>query len=105
MTDSRIEGATPPPEDEDIFDMARNCRIMRDVGYKGQRYEVRAWQPKGDVPRIGSDTEWEEFIVGYTDQADGGGLVRMVSKHPTWQRARVIDLGEDEWKRDYGRAK
>lgn len=60
------------------------------TGHKGQRYEVRALRP-----REGGGT-WEPFVVGWTEQPDGGSLVTMVAKHPSWTSARVIDLGEDE---------
>lgn len=52
------------------------------VGYNGQRYEVRAQ----------TESECEEFTVGWTEAADGGSLVRMINKHPSHHSPRVIDL-------------
>lgn len=64
------------------------CKMTRDVvGYKGQRYEVRATRPNGEL--------LERFVVGWTDQEDGGSLVAGVKKHPSWRLPRVVDLGED----------
>lgn len=50
------------------------------TGDKGQRYEVRAVGMQG-----------VEFVVGWTEHADGGGLVRTVEKHPVWELSRIID--------------
>jgi hypothetical protein len=82
-------------------------------GYKMQRYEVRAKQPEFDSPRYceltfahdphvdcdGSAFALVEFVVGWTEQEDGGSLVKMVNAHPTWRDPRVVDLGEDMWSR------
>lgn len=69
------------------------------TGYKGQRYEVRALRPKGDAID-GAATE--PFVVGWTEQEDGGGLVKMVRRHPTWRSAVVVDLGAEFWDRSPG---
>ena len=68
-------------------------------GYAGQRYEVQAKRPPGDSID-GAATE--VFVVGWTNQEDGGALVRMVDAHPSWHSARVFDLGQDEWERQPG---
>lgn len=73
--------------------MSRSCRVTPRTGYMGQRYEVRAKRPPHDVP-AGASTE--EFVVGWTDQEDGGALVKMVERHPSWTGAKVIDLGPDD---------
>ena len=77
------------------------CRWMKKVstGYRGQRYQVNALRPPGGVAP-GASTE--PFVVGWTEQPDGGSLVKMVDRHPTWTAARVIDLGEDLWMREPG---
>jgi hypothetical protein len=54
------------------------------VGYKGQRYEVRARGENG----VG-------FPVGWTNQADGGAIAEMARIHPGWTDVRVIDLNPD----------
>lgn len=65
----------------------------------GQRYEVRAKRPPDDLPN-GPATE--PFVVGWTDLEDGGALVRIVEKHPTWISPEVVDLGADEALREHG---
>lgn len=94
----RIDDATVPPEDREALDWF--CWRGRDSGgYRCQRYEVRAMRPKADVPLAVGDVEWEEFVVGWTEQEDGGSLVKGVNLHPTWHSARVHDLGEDLFER------
>lgn len=92
----RIDDAVPPEEDPQTAGWC-SMKPMREVGYQGQRYEVRAMRPQYDVP--GGAARQEEFVVGWTDQEDGGSLAKGVERHPTWHSARVYDLGEDEWKR------
>lgn len=76
------------------------CRTRKNTsGYMGQRYEVRATRMvNGSEP-----VEYERFVVGWTDLEDGGALVRMVQRHPQLGRPTVVDLGEDEWKREAAR--
>lgn len=50
------------------------------VGDRGQRYKVVAFDGNG-----------EEFGVGWTDDPNGGSLVKMVRKHPVWHSPKVID--------------
>ncbi len=76
----------------------RKC-FVHNLGYRGQRYEVRALRPKRDA--IDGATV-EPFIVGWTDQEDGGTLVKMVEDHPSWTSAKVIDLGEELFEREPG---
>jgi hypothetical protein len=52
---------------------------------RGYRYEVRCLDGKG-----------ESMVVGWTDLADGGALVKMVERHPSWSAPRVIDLRPEE---------
>jgi hypothetical protein len=58
----------------------RTCQKVA-IGDKGQRYEVRA-QDKA---------ESQEFVVGWTEEKNGGGLVEMVNRHPSWHSPRVVD--------------
>ncbi len=50
-------------------------------GDKGQRYEVHAE----------TEAECEDFIVGWTERADGEPLVGVINAHPSWHSPRVID--------------
>jgi hypothetical protein len=51
------------------------------VGYQGQRYEIRAkWKHNG-----------KEFVVGWTNRPDGGGVLKMAQKHPNMRGAYVVD--------------
>ncbi len=50
------------------------------VGDKGQRYEVRAVSMQG-----------KEFVVGWTEHPDGGGLVKIIEEHPVWVLSQIID--------------
>lgn len=75
------------------------AKFVGQLGYQGQRYEVRALRPKGDA--IGGAST-EPFVVGWTDQEDGGSLVKMVERHPSWHSAKVVDLGENEVFREAG---
>lgn len=50
------------------------------VGDENQRYEVRCLD--------GND---KEMVMGWTDEADGGGLARSVELHPVWHNCTVID--------------
>lgn len=93
---ARIPDAVVPEEDPQTAGWL-SMRPRRDVGYDGQRYEVRAMRPQYDVP--GGARKHEEFVVGWTNQDDGGRLAKMVSLHPTWHSARVYDLGEEEFER------
>lgn len=54
--------------------------MKRNAGDEGQRFEVRALDGGG-----------EEFVVGWTNRADGSDLVRVVKLHPVWHSPRVID--------------
>lgn len=67
------------------------------TGYRGQRYEVRALRPVDDLP---DGPATQPFVVGWTEQSDGGGLISMIERHPTWRSAKIVDLGEDYWKRE-----
>lgn len=59
------------------------CSFMeRRSGDHGQRYEVRA---------LDADNNDIEFVVGWTNEAGGGDLVRGVNAHPAWHSPRVID--------------
>lgn len=51
------------------------------VGYKGQRYEVRARRDDG----VG-------FPVGWTNEPDGGAIAEAARLHPSWTDVRVVDL-------------
>lgn len=53
---------------------------LRKVGDKGQRYEVRAVGMQG-----------QEFVVGWTEEPDGGGLTKVVEQHPVWKLSRIVD--------------
>ena len=89
-------------------------RRCPESGYRGQRFEVRAKRPPeirraeccvqdpAAHPNLCVDCphRWGEFVVGWTNQEDGSALVRMVNLHPVWKEPRVLDLGEDEWKRE-----
>lgn len=66
----------------------------------GQRYEVRAKRPPGDAL---DGVATEPFVVGWTELEDGGALVRIVEKHPTWKSPEVVDLGAEEFEREPGR--
>lgn len=68
------------------------CRSFTE-GYLGQRFEVVAKRPP-DGSLVGAATE--KFIVGWTDQEDGGALVRIVKEHPSWRDPEVHDLGESD---------
>lgn len=59
---------------------AGNCDSLFKVGDKGQRFEVRAMGMQG-----------QEFVVGWTERPDGGGLAKRVEKHPVWTLSRIID--------------
>lgn len=50
------------------------------TGDKGQRYEVRAVGMQGT-----------EFVVGWTEHSDGGGLAKTVERHPVWTLSRIVD--------------
>lgn len=50
------------------------------AGDKGQRYEVRYVDGKG-----------EERVMGWTNAADGGGLAVSLKRHPIWKLARIVD--------------
>jgi len=51
------------------------------VGDQGQRYEVHAkWKDNG-----------KDFIVGWTEREDGGGIFKMVRMHPAMRGGYVID--------------
>lgn len=56
-------------------------RMNRIVGDRGQQYEVRAQ----------TEAECGEFVVGWTDEPDGGDLVKTVNEHPSWHTPIVID--------------
>ena len=56
--------------------------LCHSVGYRGQRYEVRATV---------IDTK-KEIVIGWTNETGGGSLVEAVKKHPGWKCPRVIDL-------------
>ena len=89
----------------------RNCP---EAGYRGQRYEVRAKRrpqvhraeccaqhvPPSENLCVDCPRRRDEFVVGWTNQEDGAALVRMVNLHPDWNEPRVLDLGEDEWRRE-----
>lgn len=92
----RIADAVVPDEDPQTCNWL-TMKPRREVGFDGQRYEVRAMRPQYDVP--GGARKHEEFVLGWTNQADGGALVRMVNVHPTWHTARVYDLGAEEFER------
>ena len=68
------------------------CRTFTQ-GYLGQRFEVVAKRPPEGSPQ-GVSTEW--FVVGWTDQENGGALVRVVKEHPVWREPVVYDLGEND---------
>jgi hypothetical protein len=53
------------------------------VGYNGQWYEVRF-----------TDGDGTEHVMGWTNSADGGGLVESINAHPVWHDPRVVDLRE-----------
>lgn len=50
------------------------------VGDCGQRYEVRYIDDDGD-----------EKVFGWTNEADGGALVKSITAHPVWHSPRVVD--------------
>lgn len=50
------------------------------VGYKGQRYEVSYLDANGN-----------EHIMGWTNDASGGSLVRSIEAHPVWHTPRVYE--------------
>lgn len=54
------------------------------TGYSGQKYCVTALDHAG-----------ETFVAGWTDAADGGALVRMIEKHPSWHHPLVQEAGPD----------
>jgi len=59
------------------------------VGYKGQRYEVSYENKDG-----------KRLVVGWTDEKDGGVLVKCVQKHPSFKNAQVKDLkGSEKWEK------
>lgn len=49
------------------------------IGDRGQRYEVKAI------------IDGKLTSVGWTQKADGGGLVEIVNLHPSWHSPIVID--------------
>lgn len=53
---------------------------MPPAGDKGQRYEVRYKDGKG-----------QERVAGWTNREDGGQLVTMVKMHPVWHSPQVVD--------------
>lgn len=55
------------------------------VGYQGQKYEVRC--------TYGEDTQYR---VGWTNDADGGKLVEMVTLHPDMSSPVVLELSSQE---------
>lgn len=69
------------------------------TGYAGQRYEVRALRPR--LGALSGPAE-EPFVVGWTEQEDGGALVGMVMAHPAWRSPKVVDLGENLFDRKPG---
>ena len=50
------------------------------TGDKGQRYEVRF-----------TDGDGKRRTFGWTNEADGGALVRSIKLHPVWHSPVVID--------------
>jgi hypothetical protein len=51
------------------------------VGDQGQQYEVHAkWKHNS-----------KDFIVGWTDRVDGGGVFVMAQKHPNMRGAYLLD--------------
>lgn len=50
------------------------------VGDKGQRYEVHY-----------TDSDGKEKVFGWTNEADGGALVRSINLNPSMNSPRVID--------------
>lgn len=56
------------------------CSGMPETGDQGQRYEVRY-----------ADGDGKERVMGWTEAADGGSLVRSINKHPVWHSPRIID--------------
>lgn len=66
--------------------METNCKLFgKHVGYAGQRYEVRY-----------TDGDGKEKTAGWSEQADGGGIVRMINLHPVWHSPKIIDLRSDQ---------
>lgn len=61
------------------------------VGYEGQRYFVGAWK----------DGSFQQ--LGWTNEQDGGGLMRMATMHPDYERPvvrqviRILDLDNIWW--------
>ena len=53
------------------------------TGDKGQRYEVRAKESDGNA-----------FVVGWTEKADGGALVKCIDLHPVFHSPRLVDRQE-----------
>ena len=54
------------------------------ASYEGQRYEVRY-----------KDGYGRDCCAGWTNDADGGALVRSIKRHPAWSDPAVVDLGVD----------
>lgn len=50
------------------------------TGDRGQRYQVMFFDGAGN-----------EQTLGWTVDADGGGLVPGLKKHPVWKLSRIID--------------
>jgi hypothetical protein len=58
------------------------------TGDRGQRYAVSCLGFDGENPG-------ERKVIGWTNQADGGGLVDMIELHPTWNSPLVHDREND----------
>jgi hypothetical protein len=95
---NRIAKAIQAREMAERFAEAQRVKKLT-AGYRMQRYEVRAMRPMHDLP-VAGDLPWEEFVVGWTEQENGGSLILKVRDHPTWHTPKVIDLGEEMWDRE-----
>ena len=65
--------------------MKNKCDFFK-VGDRGQSYEVRAL-----------DADGNDMGIGYTDDATGGSLIKMVNAHPSWHSPRVIDRKKSDF--------
>jgi hypothetical protein len=64
------------------------CSFLTRTGYAGQRYEVSCLGFYESDPT-------QRKVVGWTNRADGGSLVRMIEAHPVWNSPEVKDLGQE----------
>jgi hypothetical protein len=64
------------------------CKVL---GHKGGGTRVEAIAA-GQFYEVDCETIEGRMIVGWTNEADGGALVRLVNSHPAWADPVVRDL-------------